>query len=884
MYIILNKGGKFMNYNFKKRAAILGLSFVMATGLIYSTPLTLPQKISASAKPDNKYNVNNYGILISYTGGSNVHINADVSALNMEVFDNTTVNSFSVDSKNKYFKAIDGVLYTKNGKKLVRYPSGRKGAFTVPGTVTSIAQNAFRGCRITNIQIPESVIIIGSGAFYQCKKLETINIPSKIKKLGKTMFYNCRSLQHITLPANLEVLGAYAFYGCHNLLDITLPSSLKILQPSTFYGCKSLKKISIPDNIKDISYSCFKNCISLEEAILGSGIRAIGQYAFSGCIQLKEITIPDNVSIIGDSVFKKCTNLKNLTIHNGVSNIGYGAFMGCTSLKSVKIPDSVDFMSPCTFYNCSNLKEVILSKQLNHIPDSAFSNCTQLENIVLHSGITKIQSNAFSGCTTLKVIKIPQNVDYIASSAFHNAGTAFSVTSSNKTFSSENGVLYNADKTKLYKFPAYKAGNYKTPDSVTKVSSYAFNYCQKLDKVTIGEGVKTINKNAFNNSSIKELVLPSTLKTLKNPLNETNTINLTNITIPEDNPHFSSVSGMLYSKDKSILYIYPSGRKGTVAFPDEATDLNAISYQNKASAFSVSPGHPVYSTDDGILTTKKKTKIYAVPSAKTSYHMGSTIKDIYNLNLVKSYMDKLEKITVDPQNKHFSAKDGVLLNANRTKIILYPCAKQGSYHTPSTVTKIDESAFSHAKKLTKLYIGKNVSKCNINLDNCISLKTIVVKEGDLRKFTIYNAGTLQLKKLVLPTSLVSSMIYGYKKSLPDLTIIGFTNTSAEKLAKNTGAKFISTGIVPKQIQKIKINAFVHSKRIKISWKRDPQVSGYEIYSDNKKFKDIPDNNITEASLYIGSSYGITLYIRAYKIQNNKKVYGKPKKINYYPYN
>ena len=133
-----------MNYNFKKRAAILGLSFVMATGLIYSTPLTLPQKISASAKPDNKYNVNNYGILISYTGGSNVHINADVSALNMEVFDNTTVNSFSVDSKNKYFKAIDGVLYTKNGKKLVRYPSGRKGAFTVPGTVTSIAQNAFR--------------------------------------------------------------------------------------------------------------------------------------------------------------------------------------------------------------------------------------------------------------------------------------------------------------------------------------------------------------------------------------------------------------------------------------------------------------------------------------------------------------------------------------------------------------------------------------------------------------------------------------------------------------------------------------------------------------------------------------------------------------------
>lgn len=849
-----------MNYNLKKRAVILGLSFVMATGLICNTPLTILQKTTASAKTKNKYNVNNYGILTSYSGGSNVYIKADVSALNVEVFDNIKVTSFSVDSKNKYFKAIDGVLYTKNGKKLVRYPSGRKGAFTIPGTATSIAQNAFRGCLITDIQIPESITIIGSGAFYQCNKLEKINIPSKIKKLGKTMFYNCHSLQGITLPAGLEVLGE-----------------------SAFYGCKSLKEISIPDNIKHIPYSCFKNCKSLEYVHPGAVIDTIGESAFSGCIQLKEITIPGNTSIIGNHAFKKCINLKDLTISNGVSDIGYGAFMGCTSLKSVKIPDSVYVMSPYAFYNCNNLEKVILSRQLSYIPDSAFRNCTGLENITLPSGITEIKNNAFSNCTSLKVIKIPQNVKSIMGNSFQNAGTAFSVASANKTYASENGVLYNADKTVLYKFPAYKSGDYKTPDSVTKVSSYAFNYCQELDKVTIGEGIKKINKNTFNNSSIRELALPSTLKTLKNAANKINTINLENINIPEDNQYFSSVSGMLYSKNKSILYIYPSGREGIITFPDEAADLNAISYKNSASGFSVSPGHPVYSTDDGMLTTKEKTKILAVPSAKTSYHMGSTIKDIYNLNFVKNYMDKLEKITVDPENKHFSAKNGVLLNAGRTKIILYPCAKQGSYHTPSTVTKIDENAFSYAKKLTGLYIGKNISKCNINLDNCTSLENIFIKEGDLRKFTIYNAGTLKLKKLVIPTSLVSSMIYGYKKSLPDLTIIGWTNTTAEKLAKKTGAKFISSGIVPRQIKKIKINAFVHSKRIKISWKRDPQADGYEIYSDNKKFKDIPDNNITKASFYVGSSYGITLYIRAYKIQNNKKIYGKPKKINYYPY-
>lgn len=158
-------------------------------------------------------------------------------------------------------------------------------------------------------------------------------------------------------------------------------------------------------------------------------------------------------------------------------------------------------------------------------------------------------------------------------------------------------------------------------------------------------------KSVVNNSLIKKLALPSTLKTLKNAANKINTINLTNINIPEDNQYFSSVSGMLYSKDKSILYIYPSGREGIIIFPDKAADLNAISYKNNASGFSVLPDYPVYSTNDGILTTKEKTKILAVPSAKTSYHMGSTIKNIYNLNFVKNYMDKLEKITADPQNK-----------------------------------------------------------------------------------------------------------------------------------------------------------------------------------------------------------------------------------------
>lgn len=871
-----------MNQNLKKRVAALGLSFVMATGTMYGS--SLPNITTVTAKSANKYTVNSYGVLTEYSSGSNVHIRANVSALEASVFDNVKVSSFSVSSSNKYLKAIDGVLYTKDGKKLVRYPSAKKGPVVIPSTVTSIAQNAFRGCSgITSIQIPESVSIIGSGAFYKCKKLETIHIPSKVTALRKQMFYHCRSLKNITLSSNLEILGQSAFEGCHSLENIKLPSSLQKIKRNVFYNCNSLKEISIPDKIKSIPFYAFKSCNALEKIKFGDGVEEIEDSAFAYCTSLKTLTIPGTINNIGNRAFKRCENLKNLTIRNGVAAINYEAFAGCINLKTAKISNSVTTIDTAVFSNCTNLEDVTLSNQLSSIYSSTFKNCVKLKSINMPSSLTAIYDNAFKNCTSLTVIKIPKNVSIIGNNAFQNAGTAFSVDQNNKSFASEDGILYNAQKTTLLKFPAYKSGDYKTLDTVKTISSTAFNYCQKLDKVTIGEEIKKINKNSFNHSSIKELSLPSTLKTLKNLYSVIDTPDLKNIIIPENNKYFTSEDGILYSKDKTILCMYPSGKTGTVTFPKEASNLNNISRNNKASRFAVASGSAVYATDDGMLTTKEKNQIYAVPAAKRNYHMGAKIKNISALEAAKPYMDNFQKFTVNSENKKYFAKDGVLLNADKTKIIFYPNAKSGSYKTPGSVIKIEQNAFSYTNKLTDLIVSKNVSKFNLYLVDCSQLKNITVKEGDLRNFTLHVDGTTNLKKITLPTSLISSNIYNYNNTNSDLTIIGWTNTTAERLANRIDAKFVSVGLVPKQVKNVKIKAYVHLKRVKISWKQDPQVSGYEIYSENEKLKDITNNSITEADLYVGDHYYTTLYIRAYKIQKGKKIYGKPKKINYRPY-
>lgn len=872
-----------MNKTIKRRLIALGLSVSMASSVVVTTEGFLQNTAIVSAKASNTYKVNSYGVLTKYSGSSNVYIRANVSALTTTVFDNTKVTSFTVDSNNKYFKSINGVLYTKDGKKLVRYPSGKEGAFVVPDTVTSIAQDAFRNCNVSSVQIPSSVSAIGNSAFYKCKKLQTINIPSTVTALRKNMFYQCRSLKNIALPSKITVIGVSCFDGCSSLESVTLPASLKKVGDWVFNNCKSLTKIAIPNQLKHIPSSAFNGCASLKEVKFGGNIEVIGRWAFGNCTSLETITIPGSVDNIQASAFAGCTSLRNVNLKNGISDIEASVFSRCRSLQNIKLPNSVNYLGDNVFANCTNLEKVVLSDQLNRLQYSTFENCTNLESIQLPRSLTRLDERAFANCSSLTTVKLSKNVSFISESAFYNSATAFVVDSGNKKFSSEDGVLYDAEKTTLLKFPSYKSGDYETPDTVKKISMMAFRSCHKIKNITIGEGITELYKLCFEDSSVEEISLPSTLQVLKDQQINIDVPNLKNITVSENNESFVSENGILYTKDKTILCMYPSGKTGNITFAAEATDLNCVSVENKASKFSVASGSSVYAVDDGILTNLKKSKIYAVPGSKTSYYMGRNMRNIDALKNAKYAMNKLSKITVSAKNTKYSAKDGVLFDKYKGKIIYYPNAKKGAYTTPSSVSIIKSDAFSYASKLNGLTVGKNVSKCNLNLTDCEQMKTLVVKEGVLRNFNITIDGSTYLEKVKLPTSLITAEIYCSDKVTKDLTIVGWTNTCVERLAKRIHAKFVSVGIIPKQLKNVKIKAYVNLKVVNISWDKDPQVSGYEIYSEYKKLKTITDNNITEASLYVGDHYYSTLYIRSYINQNGKKIYGKPKKMKYYPY-
>jgi len=123
-----------------------------------------------------------------------------------------------VPEENVYFKSVDGVLYSKDGKTLIAYPRDKESeCFIVPNEVIEIGQSAFGGARnLKEVILSETLIIIGDRAFQDSSLIESIRIPNKVEHIGKLAFYDCLELSNITIPTSIKSIGYEAFGGYNN--------------------------------------------------------------------------------------------------------------------------------------------------------------------------------------------------------------------------------------------------------------------------------------------------------------------------------------------------------------------------------------------------------------------------------------------------------------------------------------------------------------------------------------------------------------------------------------------------------------------------------------------------------------------------------------------
>ena len=154
-------------------------------------------------------------------------IPAGVTAIGDEAFDGCDgLTGLSVAEANAEYRGIGGAVFSKNGKRLVLCPPGRAGAYEIPAGVTSIGDRAFARCRrLTSVTIPKGVTAIGESAFYGCDGLTNVVIPAGVERIGNHVFSDCDSLSRVVIPASVTHIGYGVFSSRDNLKDITFEGS-----------------------------------------------------------------------------------------------------------------------------------------------------------------------------------------------------------------------------------------------------------------------------------------------------------------------------------------------------------------------------------------------------------------------------------------------------------------------------------------------------------------------------------------------------------------------------------------------------------------------------------------------------------------------------------
>jgi hypothetical protein len=362
------------------------------------------------------------------------------------------------------------------------------GGITIGSLITDIGNNAFQNAGLTSIILPDTITNIGTYAFHNTTSLASITLGNGIISIGDYAFNNS-PFNTIIIPDTVTTIGSNAFQGT-SLASVTFSgtSTIANINSYTFDSCASLLSFTIPNSVTTISQFAFANS-GITTITINDQITSLGASAFQNS-NLTTIVIGSGLNSISSSLFKN-TNLTNITIPTTIISIGAYAFEDTTTLTTI------------TFNSVS---------QVQNIGNNAFKN-TSLNNLTIPNSVINIGAYSFQDITNLSVITIGSGLADIGVDAFSGLTNLinFSVDINNITYSSDNGILYNKNKTTLIQYPPGKTSStYRVIYGVDTILTYAFKSSINLLTIYIPFTLITIGTNAFLNSSLTKVYIFAT--------------------------------------------------------------------------------------------------------------------------------------------------------------------------------------------------------------------------------------------------------------------------------------------------------------------------------------------------------------------------------------
>ncbi len=773
--------------------------------------------LATVAFPANIRTIGDYAFADTAIAGS-VTIPASLESLDGGAFGAChALTEIKVESGNKIYADIDGVVYTKDDKTAVAYPAGNPAEnYTVLDGTQKIGIAAFYGSwNLRGVTVPAGVDEFYEYAFFDCEKVCGYSLPDTLETVGPYSMAKNYSLSSVSLPDSVINIGRYAFAYDSSLYTVYISDTSKLARISfASFALSGIQTMRIPANVSTVAQYAFEGCKQLTSVTFaaGSKLQSISAYFFLGCDSIQNITF-ENGGALTSIQAHGLEGMKNLTsIDFGdarLTNIDNYAFRYCSSLATLNLPDTLINIGRFAFYKCTALSSLTVPETIEHIGSYAFHGT---DNCALY----------FSGAEL--PFYLDENWDdglsgyYVGVSQTVESGDwKYAILKNGKTAILEYlGNEKNIDLRTLnigeistiggYAFYGKNLESIILPESLTQIQRYAFAENTALAGITIPANVKYIAKYAFHNTGIMNLTFMGSNVSVIEQYAFAYTRKLTSVTLPAGIVKLgtyvfyrSGIESVAFAAGTTLTEIPEGAFSGTklseVTIPDSVTLVNHNAFRDCTALCRLTLGA-------GENLRLMSNVFYNTSLA--AVHIPANVEYIGEYCFVG--LRSLSAFTVDAANPYYTALGGLLYSKDERKIIAAPAGITGTLYVPKSTEVIgfgafenslaDSIVFDSASNILSFgyrafYGAKNLREVTVPATvvaidyyafaQCSNLETVKFEEGS-RLAGIYEGaffGCGKLKNIILADNIVEISDYAFY-GCTSLTEIPVSDTSMIK--------------------------------------------------------------------------------------------------------
>jgi len=477
--------------------------------------------------PDSVAELGN-GAFSDCTSLKQVEIGDNLETLGIGVFAGcSSLKEIIIDKGHEHFKVSDGCLYDKDITKLYfMIPVREKETYSMPSTVTDIAEYAFWGCNsVKNLSISNIIEEIPAFAFSNCKSLQAVSIPPSVRRIDLKAFEDCVRLENVWIPSQVNAIHATAFDGCPKLNIIADMGTYAYgyfqdwqerLKDQSEYEDTGNNEGADPEENPEYEPeedTGDKQSILGQTQIVGNSAFVFIDNTLPNVQGAKDPEVePDKDETgegEGETVFEeqddKLISIPKFTVA-GENILADQAYYKSDSMADYEVPEGITEIGEFTFAR-SNLEKIVIPDGVTTIGYGAFYYCKELRNVTIPASVTEIEPKAFEGSLWIDNWMIGGQGDFLVVGdgiLIAYRGSYATVTLPENVKKITPGVFENHVELVQVTFP----------EGLRVIGEDAFSDCHNLTSIKGGKYVTTIEDGAFDGCPIQTLHITNEVKEL----------------------------------------------------------------------------------------------------------------------------------------------------------------------------------------------------------------------------------------------------------------------------------------------------------------------------------------------------------------------------------